>query len=427
MTLPQVPRGTHDLFEDSGLWRMRRLQRACMDLFRSFGYAEMETPMFESATLFERAVGQGSDIVNKEMYLFPENPAEPGKDMMALRPEGTAATVRAYLQRNEHKKRPITRWCYAGPMFRRERPQAGRLRQFNQVGVECFGGAGPEYDVEVIQMAVGVAHLAGVANPKVLINNLGDPGDDSREKYLEAFRNYVDDGTGWCDDCKVRREKNVLRIWDCKVGRCRQLLEEAPRLTWYLEGPAREHHEAVLALLKEVGIDVEHAPGLVRGLDFYTRTVFEVVAPDVEGAQAGTLVGGGRYNQLVQDLGGPQVPALGFAAGVERLLLANPEETVYRVQVSILPLGEEARRQALMLAKQWRDEGVTVSVLYEDKSLKAAMKWANRDGGRFAVLLGDNELAKKQVTVRDMESGEQADLTFDKVPSHVKKTVGETP
>ena len=419
MTLPQVPRGTHDLFEDETLGLLRQLQQACMDLFRQHGYFEIQTPMFEAVELFHRAVGAASDIVNKEMYLFPENPAEPDKDTMALRPEGTAPVVRAYLQRHEPQKRPITRWCYAQPMFRRERPQAGRLRQFHQVGIECFGGPGPHYDAEVIELAVAVARLAGVEHPTVLINNLGDPGDDSREHYMAAFTAFMDAAPGWCNDCAHRRVKNPLRVWDCKNPRCQELLARAPRLDEHLAGPAREHHETVLGLLAEAGISVTPAPALVRGLDFYSRTVFEVVAPQATGAQAGTLVGGGRYDMLVKDLGGPPVPALGFAAGVERLALLAQTLPPPKVDVSILPLGEAARGRALALARQWRSAGLSVSVVFEDKSLKALMKWADRDGGRFAALLGDNELATGAVALKNLQTGGQETLVFDAVPGFV--------
>lgn len=419
--LPQVPRGTHDLFEEESLAGLRAIQRGAMDLFRAAGYQEIETPMFESVDLFKRAVGEGSDIVNKEMYLFAENPAEPGKDILCLRPEGTAPVVRAYLQRHEHMKRPISRWCYSEPMFRRERPQAGRLRQFNQVGVECFGGKSAHYDAEVIALAVAVARLAGDFPIQVLINNLGDPGDESRAAYLEHLRTYIDGQSGFCPDCRVRREKNVLRVFDCKVPQCQDLLKQAPQLADHVSGEAREHHETVLGLLKDLNIPAKTSPGLVRGLDFYSRTVFEVVAPEATGAQAGTLVGGGRYDTLVNDLGGPAVPALGFAAGVERLLMAGQAAAAKKADISLLPLGEAARRKAHVLAASWRAEGFSVQVLFEEKSLKKALAWASKEGGPLAAILGENELSAGEVVLKNLETHTQEQTPFEQAAAWIRR------
>jgi len=392
-----APRGTADLIPpESARWQ--ELEQQMHALARRYGYGLIRTPAFEATELFVRGVGETTDIVEKEMYTFTDK----GGRSMTLRPEWTAPVVRALLEHNLLNVGP-QRLYYIGPIFRYERPQAGRLRQAHQFGIECFGFAGPEADVEVIALAAALIRAYGL-DVQLAINSIGD--DVCRPRYREALtRHFAAHAASLSDDSRRRLERNPLRILDSKAPEDRAAVDAAPAMQDVLCEACAEHFAAVRALLDALGIAYRVDPRLVRGLDYYTRTVFEFIARDL-GAQS-TVCAGGRYDGLVAALGGPPTPAVGFALGIERFsMLAAQRDAGAGAPaegIAVIALGAAARERAVRLVAALRAaEGVPVTIDYGDGKIAAQFKKAERAGARVAVILGDDELANRTIVVRDL-------------------------
>ena len=395
----KAPRGTMDVLPpESERWR--RLNERAAALFRACGYREIILPVMEHTELFARGIGEGSDIVQKEMFVFQDK----GGRSLALRPEATAGVARAFIQHRLETSGLPVKLFYQGPMFRHERPQAGRLRQFHQLGVELIGSPSPSADAEVITMCAQFLAELGVGTDLVL-NSVGD--ENCRPAYLRSLRSYLQERTqSLCPDCRRRAETNPLRVMDCKSEKCAGVIAGAPSLRDHLCPACRDHLRGVTELLREAGVPHRLDERLVRGLDYYTRTVFEFRDPEL-GAQ-NALAAGGRYDHLVEELGGRPTPAVGFSIGVERVMLAGPrlgEEESGGVYV--VAIGEEARRRAFGLAFRLRREGYRVDLDHLERSPKAQMREADRGGFRWCLILGDEELEGGFFTLRDMSSGVQ--------------------
>ena len=405
MTDYRGPRGTYDVFsggrephERPELWSF--VEDRARELFARYNYSEVRTPIFEEARLFARTAGEGSDIVvQKEMFTFTDK----GDREMALRPEGTPGAVRAYIEHNLFKLAQPVKLFYIGPMFRQERQQKGRYRQHTQIGVEALGTSDPLVDVEVISLLYAIHQAVGVKDEIVYVNNLGD--SETRQAYVPELRAYLQRNRGNLDpDSVARMETNPLRTFDSKHEGTQAVLGGAPRITSYLSQEASEHFAAVREGLEVLGIPYEIDDGLVRGLDYYTMTVFEAKSSAL-GAQD-TVGAGGRYNGLISDLGGPDLGGIGFGTGVERMLLAAAsQETKIGLEVFFVTLAPEARIPAMKLAGALREEGISSDLDYGERGMRAQFKQADRTGAAYAVILGEDELARGVCTVRDMSSG----------------------
>lgn len=405
-----APRGTTDILPaDARRWSV--LERALRDVCDLYGYGEIRTPIFEHTELFARGIGSGTDIVEKEMYTFEDR----GERSLTLRPEGTAGAVRAYLERRLDAEAQPVKLYYSGPMFRYERPQAGRTRQFHQLGVECIGSADPAADVEVIAVLVALFRRLGLTEYEIQLNSIGCP--DCRPAYVQKLKQALEPvRDSLCKSCQDRFERNTLRLLDCKRESCQELTKDVPLILDSLCGPCEDHFQQVRGYLDEVGIEYKINQRLVRGLDYYTRTVFEFVSPEL-GAQD-ALGGGGRYDVLVETLGGPPTPAVGFAAGMERILLAaslEDEAAAAPVDTYVVTLGDEGRRAGVVLAERLRAEGFRTELDYMGRSLRAQMRQANRVGAKKVLIIGDDEAAAGTVQLRDMQSGEERTVGRDDV------------
>jgi histidyl-tRNA synthetase len=394
MKIPSV-KGFHDVLPgESARWS--ELETRARAVFGQYNFQEIRLPIVERAELFQRSVGETTDIVEKEMYTF----ADRDGTALTLRPEGTASVVRAYVEHAMHAREPVSKLYYFGAMFRRERPQKGRLRQFSQIGAELLGRDDPGADAEILLLLTDLLTDLGVRNGELQVNSLGDavcqPG--YRAALVEWGRAQ---GAALCDDCARRLTQNPLRLLDCKTPGCLELRDTAPRMVDHYCDACRAHFERVLELLAAEGVDVRLQPYMVRGLDYYCRTAFEVVAPGL-GAQ-NALGGGGRYDGLVRDLGGPDVAGIGFALGVERLALVLGAGAVDAApEFVVAPLGAEAERAGVALAHRLRRDGARVDVEPGERSLKSQMRHAAKLGARYVIILGEDELASGTVTVRDM-------------------------
>jgi len=393
-------RGIHDgLPADVRRWRY--IEDAAQRVFARYGFSEVRLPVLEPTGLFIRSIGSDTDIVSKEMYRFEDQ----GGDDICLRPEGTAGSVRAYLQAGLTRS-GSQRWFYIGPMFRRERPQKGRLRQFQQIGAEWFGVSGPVEDVEALAMAHAFLNELGIADLSLEINSLGCPAcrPAYREKlvaYLQARRQSL------CDTCNTRIEKNPLRVLDCKVESCQAQLTDAPEMVSHLCSDCQTHFDALIAGLEALKIPYRINPRIVRGLDYYNRTAFEIVTGKL-GAQ-GTVLAGGRYDGLIEEQGGPSTPAIGFAAGLERLAMLLPDIPGVQPDVAIVAIGESVRVYALKIANQLRRGGCRV-IHCGGGSAKRQFKLADREQVRFVAVVGEDEMKSEMLRLKDMQSGEQTDI-----------------
>jgi histidyl-tRNA synthetase len=362
-----------------------------------YGYHEVRTPYLEPTPLYVRTIGEATDVVEKEMYSFVHH-----DEPLTLRPEGTAGIARAYVQHSVHNNEPVTRWYYLGPMFRAERPQRGRYRQFSQLGVEAFGDAGPAIDAEMIDMLVSFIASLGISGARVLVNSLG--GRSTRTRFREALVRALEPRKATLSENSQRRlETNPLRILDSKHPADQEAILAAPTFTDFLEGEDLEHWEGLKRQLEALGTPYVVEPRLVRGLDYYTRTVFEVKgAPDKLGA-SDALAAGGRYDGMIQELGGPSAPALGFAAGIERLILeSGGEAAAPSIDTFVAPLGKAAADYALVLGRDLRKAGISCEVDARGSSLKAQLRRANALGARFALIVGDDEVSSSSVQVKDL-------------------------
>jgi len=389
------------------------VERTFRRLCALYGYREIRTPAFEQADLFVRTTGPTTDIVTKEMYVFQDR----GGRQLALRPEGTPPVVRAYLQHGLFGKGGLWKFYYIGPIFRYERPQAGRYRQHTQLGVEAIGSPSPRLDVEVIDLNLALLSQSGLQDISLEINSIGCP--ECRPSHRVALLDYirtVEDQL--CADCLSRIEANPLRVLDCKQQSCRDALSAAPEMLSFLCEECGAHFEALQNGLSELGHPYQVQPRLVRGLDYYTRTVFEVSSPSL-GAQK-QLSGGGRYDRLVEDIGGPPTPAVGFGAGLERMALVSPasaDEQAPRVFVAAAADGQ--RNAAFLTAAQLRKRGIAAETDYLDRNLANQLKQASKLGCSFALLIGEEEMASGLLTLRNMKTGDQSRLSFDGIVEEV--------
>jgi len=408
----QPVRGTHDILPDA-----MRAHRHIVDTARPavevYGYEEMATPIFEFTQVFARTLGDASDIVTKEMYSFEDR----GGDHLTLRPENTAGVARCFISEGLTQQAPV-RFFYAGPMFRHERPQKGRLRQFHQIGIELIGLAQPEADVEVIAAGARVLDALGVLDETVLeLNTLGD--GDSRAAYRDALVDYFKDHVSrLSEDSRDRLERNPLRILDSKDEGDRTLVADAPLFADYQNAASKEFFEKVKGGLDAIGIAYQVNPRLVRGLDYYAHTAFEFTTTAL-GAQ-GTVLAGGRYDGLIKIMGGPDTPGVGWAAGIERLSMLCGVAPAARPPVAIVPIGVEAQAAAVTLAEQLRDAGLRIDMAYSG-NLSRRMRRADRISAAAAVVLGEDELARGAATVRDMASGKQVEVALAGLADHLTR------
>lgn len=405
-------KGMNDLFEhDLTTWRW--LEGTVRELFLRFGYGEIRTPHLEETRLFARGVGETTDVVEKEMYSFLDRDKK--QTSLCLRPENTASVVRALIQHNKLSPDQDTKVFYMGPMFRRERPQKGRYRQFHQLGVEAFGMSHPSIDVEMMAMLNAMLTSLGLKNVRLAINTLGDPED--RTTYTEALRAYYEGHQdALCPDCVRRLEKNPLRILDCKVPGCVVLKPNAPVIMDYLSSDAQDHFSKVKQGLEHLGIPFSVEPRLVRGLDYYTRTVFEAIAETGLGSQ-NAVAAGGRYDGLVHQLGGRATPAIGFAAGLERLIILLQEEnrrlSQHQPDLMLIGLDPSSRLECQRLAHQLRSMGLSVDIDHFERSLRAQMRRADRVNCTYVIVVGADEIHNRKVSLKKMADGESESVALD--------------
>jgi len=415
----QAVKGTKDLLPDEiAAWH--RIEGTARALFALYGYREIRTPVFEVTELFARGIGQETDIVSKEMYTFEDRDG----GSITLRPEATAGIVRAVIEHNLMNTDPALKVYTTGPMFRRERPQKGRYRQFHQVNVEVFGVTSPSADVEVVEMALGYLQGCGLTQYELVLNSVGDA--KCRPAYIETLRTALRaQKDKLCGDCQRRTETNPLRVLDCKVPQDQPVIESLPKISDHLCDECRAHFAEVRRELELLGIPYRLSHRLVRGLDYYVRTTFEVLSGEL-GAQ-NSVLGGGRYDGLVKQLGGPDIPGIGFALGMERLvMLIPPVPVASRCEVFLAALVPEARDFALRLQRQLRKAGLSVMMDHEGRGLKSQMKRADKLGARFVAILGEDEMAKARWTIRDMKASTQEEVGLDAAAEHLIKetTVG---
>ena len=413
-----IPKGTKDMLpEEAYKWHF--VENTAREVAALYGFKEIRTPIFEHTELFLRGVGETTDIVTKEMYTFEDK----GNRSITLKPEGTAGVVRSYIENALDQVVLPMKAYYISPIFRYERPQNGRLREHHQFGVEMFGADAPEADGEIISLANTLLRRLGLTSLKLYINSIGCP--ECRKKYNEALMNYIGSNLDkMCNQCKERFNKNPLRILDCKEEGCKAITANAPKVTDYLCEDCAAHFEGVKKNLELRGIEYEVNPQIVRGLDYYTRTVFEFVSTDI-GAQ-GTVCGGGRYNGLVAQLGGKDTPAVGFGCGLERLLLVlentnglNAEkETPY---LYIATMGEKAKEKAIDLVEKLRANGVSAETDLMNKSIKAQMKYANKIGVKYVIVIGDAELESNKVEFKDMTDGSTKEVYLTEIEQWIER------
>ena len=383
------------------------------EVFGSFGYTELRTPILERTELFKRSIGDETDVVQKEMYTFDDRKGR----SLTMRPEATAGVMRAYIEANMHAQEQVAKLFTFGPMFRYERPQKGRMRQFHQINCECLGPVEPHADAEVILMLMTFLTRIGLTDLSLEINSLGCR--ECRPKYNEALKAFFAklDTSALCEDCRRRMDTNPLRVLDCKVPACKELTKDAPTILEHNCPECADHHAKVLSVLDRAGLKYIQNVRLVRGLDYYNRTTFEVVSGSI-GAQA-SVAGGGRYDGLIKQLGGPDVPGIGFACGMERLALMLGERAAAQPDFYIAVLDDNGLEVALMLAQALREAGKVGELAFAAKSMKAQMRQASRKNARKVLILGGDELATSTVVVKDMASGEQVSVPMAEIVEHI--------
>lgn len=412
-------RGFKDILPQESLlfWKVESIAH---EVFSSFGYREIRVPIVEKTELFKRSIGETTDIVEKEMYTF----ADRDNEYITLRPEATASVIRAYIEHNMSSSEQITKLFTIGPMFRRERPQKGRFRQFNQIDVEFFGEEKPQSDAEIIFMLMHFLTRTGLKNLELEINSLGCP--DCRPLFSKAVINFLKGSeNNLCPDCQRRINTNPLRVFDCKVETCAATIANAPRILDFLCADCENHFSQVQSFLHDLNTPFIINARMVRGLDYYTKTAFEVKT-NALGAQ-NAVAGGGRYNSLVSDLGGPEVPGIGFAVGFERLIACLPgeESNKFKTDLFIAALGPKAQKMAFSLTNELRRSGVIAEMDYSDKSLKSQLKRADKLNSSFSLIFGDKEIDEKQVLLRNMQTKDQQAVPLDGMPNSIIKIIKE--
>lgn len=409
----QAPKGTKDMLpQDAYKWHY--VEGVLREVSKSFGVREIRTPIFEHTELFLRGVGETTDIVQKEMYTFNDK----GDRSITLKPEGTAPTVRAFIENRLFNEAQPTKLYYIIPCFRYENVQKGRLRQFHQYGVEVFGSKEPSIDAEVISLAMEALKKLGLKSLSLNINNLGCP--NCRPKYNEALKKYLEENyDNLCNVCKTRFEKNPMRILDCKEKTCKEITKNAPIILDYICDECDSHFTEVKGYLDALNIKYNIDPGIVRGLDYYTKTIFEILNDDF------TVCGGGRYDKLIEEIGGPEMPAVGFGLGLERLIMTLEKEGIEIPKEDVIELyigarGEGAKTEAFVLANKLRSIGVKTEVNHMGRSIKAEMKYANKIGSVFTTIIGDDELQNKTLKLKRMSDGEQFEVSLDNIEEIAK-------
>ncbi|MZH40333.1 MAG: histidine--tRNA ligase [Nitrospinae bacterium] len=412
----QSIRGVKDILPDE-IWKWQHIESAAHGIFPRYGFTEIRLPIFEDTRLFSRSIGETTDIVEKEMYTFQDR----GGDSVTLRPEGTASVVRAYVEHKMYNPPSVLKMFYIGPMFRYERPQAGRLRQFNQIGVEAMGSPNPTVDVEVMTMLMEFFRELGLKDIKLQVNSLGS--QECRPQYRELLKTEIEKHLDQlCSNCTNRYQRNPLRVLDCKAERCSEIAKGLPKLIDHLDPASAEHFTEVRSLLDSAGTPYSVNPNLVRGLDYYNRTAFEVTSENL-GAQ-NAICGGGRYDTLVEELGGPSTPCFGFALGLERLVSLVPFENIKTSQkvpdIFLVCLGEEAKTEAFKIAHDLRLKGFRVERDYEAGSMKSQMRKANKSQCRFCLILGENEIRSGKYVLKNMGNGEQLECPASELETELK-------
>ena len=413
MKLIKAVRGTKDIIGEEAK-KYIYISNVAQKMFENYNYNFVKTPIFEETELFKRGIGEATDVVEKEMYTFKDR----GDRSITLRPENTASLVRCYLENAIYAKEEISRFYYNGSMFRYERPQAGRQREFNQIGLEVFGEKSPKVDAEVIAIGYKFLEKLGITDLEVKINSVGSKESRTiyREKLIEHFSKHLDD---MCDDCKDRINRNPLRLLDCKVDKDKDFYKSAPNIIDFLFEDERKHYEDVKKYLDVFGIKYTEDPTLVRGLDYYSSTVFEIVTNKL-GSQ-GTVLGGGRYDNLLKELGDKDIPAVGFATGVERIMMLLGENyPKNNPDVYIAWLGENTSETALKIAESLRDNDIKVYIDYSEKGMKSHMKKADKLSVRYCIILGEDELNKGIVLLKDFSTREQKEVKIEEIVNQIK-------
>ena len=413
MKLIKAVRGTKDIIGEEAK-KYVYISNVAQKMFENYGYNFVKTPIFEETELFKRGIGEATDVVEKEMYTFKDR----GDRSITLRPENTASLVRCYLENAIYNKEDISRFYYNGSMFRYERPQAGRQREFNQIGLEVFGEKSPKVDAEVIAIGYKFLEKLGITDLEVKINSVGSKESRTiyREKLIEHFSKHLDD---MCEDCRDRINRNPLRLLDCKVDKDKDFYKSAPNIIDFLFEDERKHYEDVKKYLDIFGIKYTEDPTLVRGLDYYSSTVFEIVTNKL-GSQ-GTVLGGGRYDNLLKELGDKDIPAVGFATGVERIMMLLGENyPKNNPDVYIAWLGDNTSETALKIAESLRDNDIKVYIDYSEKGMKSHMKKADKLSVRYCIILGEDELNKGIVLLKDFSTREQKEVKIEEIINQIK-------
>lgn len=413
MKLIKAVRGTKDIIGEEAK-KYVYISNVAQKMFENYGYNFVKTPIFEETELFKRGIGEATDVVEKEMYTFKDR----GDRSITLRPENTASLVRCYLENAIYAKEEISRFYYNGSMFRYERPQAGRQREFNQIGLEVFGEKSPKVDAEVIAIGYKFLEKLGITDLEIKINSVGSKESRTiyREKLIEHFSKHLDD---MCDDCKDRINRNPLRLLDCKIDKDKDFYKSAPNIIDFLFEDERKHYEDVKKYLDVFGIKYTEDATLVRGLDYYSSTVFEIVTNKL-GSQ-GTVLGGGRYDNLLKELGDKDIPAVGFATGVERIMMLLGENyPKNNPDVYIAWLGENTSETALKIAESLRDNDIKVYIDYSEKGMKSHMKKADKLSVRYCIILGEDELNKGIVLLKDFSTREQKEVKIEEIVNQIK-------
>ena len=417
-----VPRGTADILpEEAELWNY--IEEKAKNAFKRYNYLEIRTPIFEQTELFQKGVGETTDIVEKEMYTFKDK----SDRSLTLRPEGTAPVVRSFVENKLYSSPDPVKLYYNGPMFRYERPQSGRTRQFTQIGVEALGSNDPSIDAEVISLAIKQFEDMGLQDLRLELNSVGckkcrPVHRASLVAHLKESKDQL------CKDCRSRLERNPMRILDCKNESCKLLTASAPTIDQFLCDDCQEHYTSVKEYLTALNIDYVENPRLVRGLDYYTQTAFEIIADSI--GAIGTICGGGRYNGLVSEMGGDDVPGIGFAYSLERISLALKTQGVEPsekkdLDAYLISLGEPAKKTAAILLNQLRNQGLKAEMDYLDRKMKAQMKAADRAKASYVIIIGEDELASNQLIVRNMLNGEQETQPFEALAGYLAKKIIE--
>ncbi|WP_294342447.1 histidine--tRNA ligase [uncultured Clostridium sp.] len=409
----QAPKGTKDLLPAES-YKWQYLEENLRKIAHSYGCREIRTPMFESTELFLRGVGETTDVVQKEMYTFEDK----GGRSITLKPEGTSPAVRAFIENSLFNEAQPTKMYYFTPVFRYENVQKGRLRQHHQFGVEVFGAKDAAQDAEIISLAMSVFNNLGVKGLKLNINNIGC--EKCRPKYNEALIKYLNDSKeDLCETCLTRLEKNPLRILDCKVKKCKEITKNAPLIIDHVCDECKEHFEELKGYLDALGMEYTVNPFIVRGLDYYTKTVFEIINKDI------TVCGGGRYDRLIGEVGGPTMPAVGFGMGLERLLLTLGEEGIeipepVHIHLYVGSMDLESKKEALKLANKLRGEGIACEIDVTGRNLKPQMKYANKIKAAFTVILGSTEIEERKANFKRMSDGEITNISLDDIEAIAK-------